>query len=229
MSDDELRRRLREIPGPRARIDADAVLAGARRTRRPKVAAVTAAAAGAGVLIIAPFVAPGLQSLQPASAPGSAEDAGAPAAESGGGADTGVATDAPMIATMLADACAAVAATGIGVELRFVDDPADGTAELAVASLLDERATVTVEAAGSAALDASGAPVAVAPGTADAITVFELEPRGSGSTAVEPAPPASCGSGGEIAGTAPLARVTVEHEGETTGAFVVGEAWEGVR
>lgn len=220
MSDDELRRRLRDLPGPGSRIDVDAVVERAKRRRRPKVAAVTAATAGAGVLIIAPFVAPGLQSLQPMSAPGSAV---APAEEeSGGGADSAAPAE-DLAGSTLADACAAVAATGLGVELRFVDDPADGVAELAVASLLDERSTVTVEAAGSATVDAEGVPVAIDLGTADSIVVFELPSRAAGSTAVELAPPTACEGAGDAAGLAPLARVTVEHDGQTSAAFVVGE------
>lgn len=132
MSDDELRRRLREIPAPTTRLDVDAAIAGARRTRRPKVAAVTAATAGAGVLIIAPFVAPGLQGFQPTS--GVAEDAGAPAQESGpaagtsggdsdGGEETLSSPDAAVAGCLLDDA---EVATGMVIE--FTDDPSDGVA-----------------------------------------------------------------------------------------------------
>lgn len=232
MSDDELRRRLHDIPGPRSGIDVDAVLAGARRTRRPKVAAITAATAGAGILIVAPFVAPGLQSFQPTSAPGLAEDAGAPAQESGvGGGDAGSQTGAteagPADGAALADACAALAATGLGIELRFLDDPVDGTSELAVSSLLDADATITLDAAGSAAVDAQGVPLAAAldPGR---VLRLELTARATGSTPVDLGPRADCGVAGEAAGIAPLALVTLVHDGETSTATVVGDPW-GVR
>lgn len=134
MSDDELRRRLREIPAPTTRLDVDAAIAGARRTRRPKVAAVTAATAGAGVLIIAPFLAPGLQGFQPTSAPGVAEDAGAPAQESGpeagtsggdsdGGEETLSGPGSTIAGCLLDDAEVAT-----GVVIEFADDPTDGVA-----------------------------------------------------------------------------------------------------
>ena len=232
MSDDELRRRLHDIPGPRSGIDVDAVLAGARRTRRPKVAAITAATAGAGILILAPFVAPGLQSFQPTSAPGLAEDAGAPAQEEGvGGGDAGSQTGAdeagPADGAALADACAAIDATGLGIELRFLDDPVDGASELAVSSLLDADATITLEAAGSAAVDAQGVPLAAAldPGR---VLRLELTARATGSTPVDLGPRADCGVAGEAAGIAPLALVTLVHDGETSTATVVGDPW-GVR
>ena len=57
------------------------------------------------MLIIAPFVAPGLQSFQ--STTSAPESAGSPAQqESDGGADTGAAPAAPMTDSTLADACA---------------------------------------------------------------------------------------------------------------------------
>lgn len=233
MSDDELRRRLHDIPGPRSGIDVDAVLAGARRARRPKVAAVTAATAGAGILIVAPFVAPGLQSFQTTSAPGLAEDAGAPAQEEGvGGGDAGSteagSTEAvPADGAALADACAALAASGLGIELRFLDDPADGAADLAVRSLLDAGATVTLEATGSATVDAQGTALTAAldPG---AIVDVELPAGGTSATPVDLGPRADCGVAGAAAGIAPLALVTLVHDGETSTATVVGDPW-GVR
>ncbi|MET4097944.1 hypothetical protein ABIB37_000181 [Agrococcus sp. UYP10] len=232
MSDDELRRRLHDIPGPRSGIDVDAVLAGARRKRRPKVAAITAATAGAGILIVAPFVAPGLQSFQPTSAPGLAEDAGAPAQEEGvGGGDAGSQTGAteagPADGAALADACAAIAATGLGIELRFLDDPADGSSELAVSSLLDAGVTITLEAAGSAAVDAQGVPLAAAL-DAGRVLHLDLVARATGSTPVELGPRSDCGVAGEAVGIAPLALVTLVHDGETSTATVVGDPW-GVR
>jgi hypothetical protein len=63
--DDELRRRLHDIPAAGARLDTDAIIAGARKRRRPKTIALSSAATVAGVLIVAPFVAPGLSPLQP--------------------------------------------------------------------------------------------------------------------------------------------------------------------
>lgn len=76
--DDELRRRLQGIPAPTARLDADAVIAGARKRRRPKTVALSSAATVAGVLIIAPFVVPGLSPLQPTGSSVSSDAGAAP-------------------------------------------------------------------------------------------------------------------------------------------------------
>lgn len=77
MSDDELRRRLQDIPAPAARLDADAVVAGAKRRRRPKTIALTSAASVAGVLIVAPLVVPGLSLLPQGASQTVSSDAGA--------------------------------------------------------------------------------------------------------------------------------------------------------
>lgn len=131
MSDDELRRRMHDIPSPTRRIDVDAAIAGARRTRRPKVAALTAATSGAAILIIAPFVVPGLQSFQPTGA-GVAEDAGAPAQESGpeqgpGGDES---LSEPGAGSALAGCMIDDAKVSTGVVITFDDDPVDGIASV---------------------------------------------------------------------------------------------------
>lgn len=98
MSDDELRRRLHDIPAPGAGragagLDADAVVAGAKRRRRPKTIALSSAATVAGVLIVAPLVVPGLGMLQPtgmssvSSDSGAAESAEQPVEEAAPGAE----------------------------------------------------------------------------------------------------------------------------------------------
>lgn len=93
--DDELRRRLHDIPTPGVRLDADAVLAGAKRRRRPKTIALSSAATVAGVLLFAPLVAPGIEALRPSSgvsvdygaAPNSAPESSSSGADGGTGAD----------------------------------------------------------------------------------------------------------------------------------------------
>lgn len=89
--DDELRRRLQDIPAPGSRLDPDAVIAGAKRRRRPKTIALSSAATVAGVLIVAPLVVPGLQFLRPGSTTSVSTDAGAApeSAQESGGADDG--------------------------------------------------------------------------------------------------------------------------------------------
>lgn len=75
--DDELRRRLHDIPSASARLDADAIIAGAKKRRRPKTIALSSAATIAGVLIVAPFVVPGLSPLQGGDSASVSSDAGA--------------------------------------------------------------------------------------------------------------------------------------------------------
>lgn len=175
MSDDELRgdgdlrRRLQDIPAPSARIDADAVIAGAKRKRRPKTIALSSAATIAGVLV-APLVVPGLQQLQPASTTGESTDAGAApesAPESGAdGSESPVATDeGPAEQTDTGEGdqgasggtaseafCGLPRAGEIGLVLAFAEDPADGSAPVVVRT--DDGAAVrdlvAVEVAGIA-------------------------------------------------------------------------------
>lgn len=96
--DDELRRRLHDIPTPGVRLDADAVLAGAKRRRRPKTIALSSAATVAGVLLFAPLVAPGIEALRPSSSVsvdyGAAPNSAPEPSNSGTAGDTGASGDA---------------------------------------------------------------------------------------------------------------------------------------
>ncbi|MBO1769349.1 hypothetical protein [Agrococcus sp. TF02-05] len=147
--EEELRRRLQELPGPASRLDVDAVVERARRRRRPKVAAVTAAATGAGVLIVAPFVVPGLSPMSPSSTvmsdQGAAQEA-APEQDSSGG-DASGATEADG-SVALACAYPAIRAE-TGIEATFTDDPADGIAGVELL-LPDEAGTLEVLGVGIA-------------------------------------------------------------------------------
>lgn len=162
--EDELRRRLRELPGPAGGLDVDAVVERARRRRRPKVAAVTAAVTGAGVLIVAPFVVPGLSPMSPSSTVMSEQGAAqehAPAAEQDSSEDTGAAGAAePAEACAIEDAEAA-----LGVEVAFGDDPADGVADVAFTFLHD--ASFEVDGVGVALVERGTGVIVEAPDPAD--------------------------------------------------------------
>lgn len=269
--DDELRRRLHEIPSAGARLDTDAIIAGARKRRRPKTIALSSAATVAGVLIVAPFVVPGLSPLQPVgmtsvssdsgAAPESAEqpapgeqeadseagtdgatdeqsgDAGA--AEDAGSGDTGA--SGPGAAASAA-ACTPGAAGDAGLALRFLDDPSDGTADLAVENLTGAQIEVRLDDVGSVELDDAGHVVAagVWPGRwsrselgagagGDGGVTVDLEPRvpcadPGGTDPVGPGPV------GEGPGIAPVATVLVTRDGEDDASplTIVGEPF-GVR
>lgn len=176
MSDDELRRRLRDLPGPGSGLDVDAVVDGAKRRRRPKIAALNAAAAGVGVLIIAPFVVPGLSPIAPTSVL-SEQGAAQPAQESGeDSAGAGAAESAPGALPL---ACSYPAIVDeIGIRAAFLDDPADGVADL---ELSGGEAGTTLQILGVA--------VAQVAAEGDARTIVAApEP-----TALEDAPPAGEG------------------------------------
>jgi hypothetical protein len=172
--DDELRRRLHELPGPAGRLDVDAVVERARKRRRPKVAAVTAAATGAGILIVAPFVVPGLSPMSPSSTVMSEQGAGqeqAPAPEQDSSGDSGAAGAAPA-----GEACALEdAEAALRVEIAFEDDPADGIADVAFTFLDD--ASFVVDGVGIGLVEPGTGRVAEAPDPADAAVEHA---RGSG-------------------------------------------------
>lgn len=65
MNDDELRERLHAMPEPTATIDVDAVVADARRRRRPKVVGAGVAVGAACLAFLAPVVVPGLLGPDP--------------------------------------------------------------------------------------------------------------------------------------------------------------------
>jgi hypothetical protein len=143
--EDELRRRLQDVPGPRAGLDVDAAVQEAKRRRRPKVAALTAAATGAGVLIIAPFAVAGMQGLSPVTtasmsesgqqAPPAEQDGGDGSTDGGeastGATDTGTGAPEAGPAAAAAPACHYPGITDeTGISAAFADDPADGSAAI---------------------------------------------------------------------------------------------------
>lgn len=224
--EDELRRRLHELPGPRAGLDADAVVERARKRRRPKVAAVTAAATGAGVLIVAPFVVPGLSPMSPSSTVMSEQGAGqeaapeqeqAPAAGQDSGGDAGAAG-----AAQAAEACAIEdAEAAIGVDIAFEDDPGDGTADVAFTFL--EDASFQVDGIGVALVERGTGRIIEAPDPADTAVdrllgsgrhgSIEGEGGGTDGTVMLGVPlvlaaPVGCSGGSDHAAPAPLVWLT---------------------
>lgn len=232
--EDELRRRLQELPGPAGRLDVDAVVERARKRRHPKVAAVTAAATGAGVLIVAPFVVPALSPMSPSSTVMTDQGAGqeqAPAAEQDSSGDTGAAG-----AAQAADACAIEdAEAALGVDVAFEDDPADGAADVAFTFL--EDGSFVVDGIGVAMVERGTGTIVEAPDPADA-AVDRLrgsarhgsvagEGGGTDGTVVLGVPlvlaaPVACGEARGEAGPAPVVWLT-----DATGAqrVVVGDPY----
>lgn len=233
MSDDELRRRLQEIPAPRARLDAAAAIDGAKRRRRPKVAALTAAATGAGVLIVAPFVAPGLTPLSPSSDSsvlsegdegGAAPEAAQPSAETEGApGDSGAGAEESTPIEL----CGLTRAGDIGLALRFLEDPAD--ASVAPPGRVEARgAGLTAAVATFVDVDALVVDGGIARATAGATEQdARLAGGGSGVLGVTTGVLAAdaCGPG-TPSGPSPVALVALDGSAPVA---VVGEPWEDVR
>ncbi|WP_425844290.1 hypothetical protein [Agrococcus sp. TSP3-2-1] len=221
--EEELRRRLRELPGPRAGLDVDAVVERARKRRHPKVAAVTAAVTGAGVLIVAPFVVPALSPMSPSSTVMSDRGAGpeaapeqAPAEQDAVG-DTGAAG-----AAQAAEACAIEdAEAALGVDVAFEGDPGDGVADVSFTFL--EDATFQVDGIGVALVERGTGRIVEAPDPADAAVErlrgsarhgsIEGEGGGTDGTVMLGVPlvlaaPVACGGGSDHAGPAPIVWLT---------------------
>lgn len=231
--DDELRRRLQDIPTPSARLDADAVLAGAKRRRRPKTIALSSAATVAGVLIFAPLVAPGITALRPsddasvdsAAAPESAPespDLGAEGGEEDGTdnaqPDSG-ASEAGASSTEEAPLCGLPRAGDIGLVLAFAERP-DGTTPVQVRAVGDDDAQITavsidsiVIVDGVAQVDAgeTSEQFELAAGEAVALTI-----------AAATLEPGACGDG-TPSGATPVAIVGVDGAAPIA---VVGSPWE---
>ncbi|WP_306231479.1 hypothetical protein [Agrococcus beijingensis] len=231
-ADDELRRRLQELPGPggpSARLDVAAAVEGARRRRRPKVAAVTAAATGAGVLILAPFVVPGLTPLSPTSSTvmGEAEqDAGA-APEAAQPTDSG--TDATeggteAGATFADQPCGLTRAGDIGMTLRFVADPAD--ASLALPGSVEAEgagvAATVVTFVDVAALEVTGSTASAVAGSTEQDARLAAGDRGVLEVTTGVLAADACGPGNPSA-PSPVAIVLLDGAGPVT---VVGEPWD---
>ena len=236
--DDELRRRLQEIPAPRSGIDVDAVVGAARRRRRPKVAALTAAATGAGVLIVAPFVAPGLPPLQPTSGPASVGDAEAPVTEQGSsGGEAGAASSAPESADR-AGCAIDDARTATGLVIAFGDDPSDGVADV-VLTFPGEAGAFQIDGVGVALVTTGAERAIVAAPDPSAESVQQL--RGTGragsveggaggaetaialDVALLDAPTVTCSTDGPAA-PAPVVWLT---DADGTSLVVLGEPFEG--
>lgn len=179
--EDELRRRLQELPGPTGRLDVDAVVERAKQRRRPKVAAVSAVVTGAGVLIIAPFVVPGLSPLSTTTSVMSEQGAAqeqAPAAEQDSSGDSSGAAGA---GESIAQACAyrpIVAETGI--EAAFGDDPDDGIADIDLTLPAGSRVQVLGVAVAHVAADRDALAIVAAP---DAGALLEMATGVGGATA----------------------------------------------
>lgn len=252
MSDDELRRRLRDMPAPSARLDADAAIAAAKRRRRPKTIALSSAATIAGVLIVAPLAVTGLQGFGPggiastssdggaqpesggdsgaesaapaSAAPEAAPEAGSESSEESatdaGADDTGAAGESSEGPWLDSEACLARSAGDVGLALRFLDDPSDGTAALEIRNVSSTAIAVRLIGAGSAtlgddggALDAgvaAGAPTLIELGAGGAhMTAVELGPRTACPLDASAAPGVDAGDGAAAPGIAPLATVDI--------------------
>lgn len=174
LHDDELRRRLRDLPGPGGAgagpgggLDPEAAIAGARRRRRPKTAALSVAATVAGVLVVAPFVAPSIlpraaqdaATMQeggagPEMAPGSEQ---APAT---GGEDTGATEQGSGPGSIPAPCVAAALRADTGIQARFLDDPVDGIASIEL-DLPPAGGELRISAVGIAQVVAGGGPLRI--------------------------------------------------------------------
>ncbi|WAC66384.1 hypothetical protein OVA14_00880 [Agrococcus sp. SL85] len=238
--DDELRRRLRALPGsggPGGGLDPDAAIAGARRRRRPKVAALSAAATVAGVLVVAPFVAP---SFAPGSMDAATMQEGgaapevAPGAEqepATGGEDAGATEQGGIGDGAVAAPCAAPALRAdTGIQARFLDDPADGVASIEL-EFPPAGGDLRIEGVGIAQVAADGGPLRIvaAPDAAQLATGAEERSASTGSgggTIVLDDVPVDTAEGvgcGLDAPTAPAPLVVGEADGRPV--VGVGEPW----
>lgn len=239
MSDDELRRRLRDIPAPRAAIDADAVIERAKRRRRPKTIALSSAATVASVLIIAPLVVPGLQLPHPASQTATDSGAGAESAEQpasgveaseesrpldasedagaedAGDGDTGAAGGAEESALL----CGLPLASSIGLELEFAEPPTDGPAPVIVRTAGGEAARLEIVEAAS--IDVIGSTARVAAGASSEELALAEEETAQLEVPAAVLEAGACGEGAP-SGPAPVAIIG---RGGVPPTAVVGTPW----
>ncbi|WP_413316519.1 hypothetical protein AA0Z99_07730 [Agrococcus sp. 1P02AA] len=259
MSDDELRRRLRDVPAPTARLDADAAIAAAKRRRRPKTVALSSAATIAGALIVAPLAVTGLQGLGAGGIASTSSDSGgqpesgaeegveessegsgaasqapgpaAPGTESGtpgapadaGEGDTG-ASESDGTGSPGSGPCAALTAGDAGLALRFLDDPADGAAELEVVDRSGAPVSVRVLATGSATIAPGGRTIDAGirqgptgsiqlPAGGAQVVAVELGPRSACPLSASVAPGPEPGADDAEALVAPLLTVEIARGG----------------
>lgn len=175
MDDDELRQRLRAMPEPTTTIDVDAVVADARRRRRPKVIGTGVAVGAACLAFLAPVVVPGLlgpdpvtSSLQEAGVAEQGDSGGEPAAPAPAATD-GAEPDASTLQSGGVDVagppptgCSATPAgsTVPGLAIAFEADPVAGSATVLLSNGGSERLTVRVGGVGEAILGDDGAVLA---------------------------------------------------------------------
>ncbi len=232
MSDEELRRRLRDIPAPRAGIDADAVVARAKRRRRPKTIALSSAATVASVLIVAPLVVTGLQLLpsssqQEASQAGGAESAEHPtsdaaseesrpleSAEDAGEGDAGASGDGA------ATLCGLPLASELGMELAFTAEPADGAARAEI-RWIEAGAAPRLEAVEVASLEVAGGVARAVAGEASQALALAASESAALEVPIAVLDAGACGEGSPP-GAAPVA-IVVRGNGSPTA--VVGTPW----
>ncbi|WP_347754179.1 hypothetical protein [Agrococcus sp. ProA11] len=234
--DDELRRRLQDIPTPSAHLDADAVLAGAKRRRRPKTIALSSAATVAGVLLFAPLVAPGITGLRPGtsvSVDSGANPESAPASpdfggEGGGEEDTdgsdnaqpdsGASAAAPAT-TEAAPLCGLQRAGELGLVLAFAERPG-GATPVQVRVVGDDGARVTTVSIDAFAV--SDGVARVEPGESREQIVLEAGETAALTVATATLEPGACGEGTPSAPT-PVAIVGVDGAAPIA---VAGSPWE---
>ncbi|WP_405217142.1 hypothetical protein [Agrococcus sp. Ld7] len=230
MNDDELRRRLHEIPAPSARLDAEAVLAGAKRRRRPKTIALSSAATVAAVLLFAPLVAPGISSLGPSGADstdaGAAQEAAPQSSPSssaddadGDGTDSGAATEAGPAGEEALPLCGLPSAGEIGLVVSFAERPT-GATPVQVRVVGDEDARVTAVAVDSLAIIDGGATVEA--GASREQLVLDAGESAPLTVVTVTLEPGACGVG-EPAAATPVAIVGVDGMEPIA---VVGSPWE---
>ncbi|SDH26114.1 hypothetical protein [Agrococcus jejuensis] len=243
MNDDELRQRLQAMPEPTTTIDVDAVVADARRRRRPKVIGTGVAVGAACLAFLAPVVVPGLlgpdpvtatlqeqgvaeqgdSGAQPEAPAPAATDESAPTAGDEPDATTFTDGDAAESAGAAAGACAAVPAAQVadGLSLTFLAQPVDGEATLLVANASDETLVVRIGDVGIAAIEGDGVLASAAIDPASALAGFraQLAPGDVERVIVDVATDlAPCAAGDSVDGTlVPVVAVAIGASAEVRG------------
>lgn len=217
--DDELRRRLHDIPAPSVRLDADAVLADAKRRRRPKTIALSSAATVAGVLLFAPLVAPGIEALRPSS--GVSVDAGAAPTEAGAGeaGSSDGSTDENTAGAEEAPLCGLPRAGDVGLVLTFAERPA-GATPVQVRAVGEGDARVTAVAIES--LTITDAAARVEPGISREELVLAAGDTAALTVVTATLAPGACGDGVPASAT-PVAIVGVDGAEPVA---VAGSPWQ---
>ncbi|GAA2174388.1 hypothetical protein GCM10009846_20140 [Agrococcus versicolor] len=183
MRDDELRDRLHAMPEPTARIDVDAVVADARRRRRPKVVGVAVASVAGCLALLSPVVLPSILGSGASTATmqeaGVAEQ-GAPDAPAAPGSDAATAEEPGILGEPAPSgppvaACAAVPISSVAAGLLVVvrDDDGDGVGTVDVQNVGDAPVDVAI---GEAGLGQRAGDVLVVAPDVDAASVAQVAP-----------------------------------------------------